>query len=72
MIFPLNGPLGVGKSTLAEALTESIDRCVLLDGGSSHRSLVPGSWWRALGGGHPRTPHLGAPAPGIAALEEQR
>lgn len=28
----LNGPLGIGKSTLAELLTESIDRCVLLDG----------------------------------------
>lgn len=32
MIVLLNGPLGVGKSTLAEALTESIDRCVMLDG----------------------------------------
>jgi hypothetical protein len=28
----LNGPLGIGKSTLAEALTESIDHCVMLSG----------------------------------------
>ena len=28
----LNGPLGIGKSTLAEALTEAFDGCVLLDG----------------------------------------
>jgi len=32
MIILLNGPLGIGKSTLAEALTESIDGCVMLDG----------------------------------------
>jgi hypothetical protein len=32
MIIVLNGPLGTGKSTLAEALTESIDGCVMLDG----------------------------------------
>lgn len=32
MVILLNGPLGIGKSTLAEALTESIDRCVMLDG----------------------------------------
>jgi hypothetical protein len=32
MIIVLNGPLGIGKSTLAEALTESIDSCVMLDG----------------------------------------
>ena len=32
MIVVLNGPLGIGKSTLAEALTESIDRGVMLDG----------------------------------------
>jgi shikimate kinase len=32
MIIVLNGPLGVGKSTLAEALAESIDQCVMLDG----------------------------------------
>lgn len=32
MIVILNGPLGVGKSTLAEALSESIDACVMLDG----------------------------------------
>ena len=32
MIIILNGPLGVGKSTLAEALMESIDGCVMLDG----------------------------------------
>jgi hypothetical protein len=32
MIIVLNGPLGIGKSTLAEALTESIDACVMLDG----------------------------------------
>lgn len=32
MFIVLNGPLGVGKSTLAEALSESIDQCVMLDG----------------------------------------
>lgn len=32
MIIVLNGPLGIGKSTLAEALTESVDQCVMLDG----------------------------------------
>ena len=32
MVIILNGPLGIGKSTLAEALAESIDMCVLLDG----------------------------------------
>lgn len=32
MIIVLNGPLGIGKSTLAEALAESIEQCVLLDG----------------------------------------
>jgi chloramphenicol 3-O-phosphotransferase len=32
MIIVLNGPLGIGKSTLAEALTESVDGCVMLDG----------------------------------------
>ena len=32
MIIVLNGPLGIGKSTLAEALTESIDHCAMLDG----------------------------------------
>ena len=32
MIIVLNGPLGIGKSTLAEALTESIQYCVMLDG----------------------------------------
>jgi hypothetical protein len=32
VIIVLNGPLGIGKSTLAEALTESIDQCVMLDG----------------------------------------
>lgn len=32
MIIILNGPLGIGKSTLAEALSESIDGCVMLDG----------------------------------------
>lgn len=32
MIVVLNGPLGIGKSTLAEALSERIDRCVMLDG----------------------------------------
>ena len=31
-VILLNGPLGIGKSTLAELLTESIDRCVMLDG----------------------------------------
>lgn len=34
MIVILNGPLGIGKSTLAEALTESIEQCVMLDGDS--------------------------------------
>ena len=32
MIIVLNGPLGIGKSTLAEALMESVDGCVMLDG----------------------------------------
>lgn len=32
MIVVLNGPLGIGKSTLAEALCESMERCVVLDG----------------------------------------
>lgn len=32
MIIVINGPLGIGKSTLAEALSERIDRCVLLGG----------------------------------------
>lgn len=32
MIIVLNGPLGIGKSTLAETLAESIDHCVMLDG----------------------------------------
>ncbi|HSR53212.1 MAG TPA: Gar/GrdA family gentamicin resistance ATP-binding protein [Acidobacteriota bacterium] len=32
MIILLNGPLGIGKSTLAEALAESLDGCVMLDG----------------------------------------
>jgi hypothetical protein len=32
MFIILNGPLGIGKSTLAEALSESIDNCVMLDG----------------------------------------
>lgn len=32
MIIVLNGPLGVGKSSLAEALSESIQQCVMLDG----------------------------------------
>ena len=32
MIIVLNGPLGIGKSTLAEALAESIAQCVMLDG----------------------------------------
>jgi thymidylate kinase len=32
MIIVLNGPLGIGKSTLAEALAENIDHCVMLDG----------------------------------------
>lgn len=32
MIIILNGPLGIGKSTLAEALTERIDGCAMLDG----------------------------------------
>lgn len=32
MIIILNGPLGIGKSTLAEALMEEMDHCVMLDG----------------------------------------
>lgn len=32
MFIVLNGPLGIGKSTLAEALCEGIDQCVMLDG----------------------------------------
>lgn len=32
MIIVLNGPLGIGKTTLAEALAESIGQCVMLDG----------------------------------------
>lgn len=32
MAIILNGPLGIGKSTLAEALMESIDGCLMLDG----------------------------------------
>lgn len=34
MIILLNGPLGVGKSTLAEVLMESIDACAMLEGDS--------------------------------------
>jgi hypothetical protein len=30
----LNGPLGIGKSTLAEALGETLDNCVVLNGDS--------------------------------------
>jgi hypothetical protein len=32
MFIVLNGPLGVGKSTLAEALSESIEYCAMLSG----------------------------------------
>ena len=32
MIIVLNGPLGIGKSTLAEAITESIDVCAMISG----------------------------------------
>ena len=32
MFIVLNGPLGIGKSTLAEALTERLDGGVMLDG----------------------------------------
>jgi len=32
MIIVLNGPLGIGKSTLAGALTESIDACAMVSG----------------------------------------
>jgi thymidylate kinase len=32
LVILLNGPLGVGKSTLGEVLGEAIDRCVTLDG----------------------------------------
>ena len=34
LVILLNGPLGVGKSTLGEALGEAVDRCVTLDGDS--------------------------------------
>lgn len=34
MIVVLNGPLGIGKSTLAEVLSEGLDGCVMLDGDS--------------------------------------
>jgi shikimate kinase len=34
MIIVLNGPLGVGKSTLAEALSETIEYCAMLSGDS--------------------------------------
>jgi hypothetical protein len=40
MFIVLNGPLGVGKSTLAEALAESIDKCVML-GGDALLALNP-------------------------------
>ena len=32
MIVLLNGPLGIGKSTLAQALVESLEQSVMLDG----------------------------------------
>jgi hypothetical protein len=32
VVILLNGPLGIGKTTLADALMESIDRCVMIDG----------------------------------------
>jgi deoxyadenosine/deoxycytidine kinase len=32
MIIVLNGPLGIGKSTLAGPLSESIQQCVMLSG----------------------------------------
>lgn len=32
MIILLNGPLGIGKSTLAEFLSERVDRCAMIDG----------------------------------------
>lgn len=32
MVILLNGPLGIGKTTLAEALMESVQQCVMLDG----------------------------------------
>ena len=40
MFIILNGPLGIGKSTLAEALSESIDQCVML-GGDALLALNP-------------------------------
>ena len=40
MFIILNGPLGIGKSTLAEALAESIDQCVML-GGDALLALNP-------------------------------
>lgn len=32
VIVVLNGPLGIGKSTLAETIAERVDACVMLDG----------------------------------------
>jgi hypothetical protein len=32
VIIVLNGPLGIGKSTLAELVTENLAQCVMLDG----------------------------------------
>ena len=43
MIIVLNGPLGIGKSTLAEALSENIDRCVMLDGDKVAATNPPAS-----------------------------
>ena len=34
MIIVLNGPLGIGKTTLADVLTETIDACAMLSGDS--------------------------------------
>lgn len=59
MIIVLNGPLGIGKSTLAEALTESLDGCVMLDG---DRLL-------AVSPAHPAPlEHLRLPSPGATEL----
>ena len=61
MIIVLNGPLGIGKSTLAEALAESIDQSVMLDGdhlvAATHRRTISSSictprsrcWSRIIG-----------------------
>jgi adenylate kinase family enzyme len=47
MIILLNGPLGIGKSTLAEALGECIEKCVSLDGNHLVAGFVSGGRQKA-------------------------